>query len=268
MVALSRRTFEGIGFDVDGILARSDLYPRDGKNQHAFCIDVDRVGDVRILANTVQTRDSADTMLHELGHGVYDLGYRDDLPWLLRSTHLVATEASALLHGALAWRREWLELVLGASPSEVADLGSRLESARAVELLVFTRWVLVMNTFERALYADPEADLDTLWWELVSRYQGVTPPDGRRAPDWAAKIHIAVAPVYYHTYLYGAIVGLQLTAALESTAGGIVDRPDAGALLREKLFAPGQSVRWDRLVEQASGSPLSVASLERAVAKA
>ena len=38
-------------------------------------------------------------------------------------------------------------------------------------------------------------------------------------------------------------------------------------MLREKLFAPGQSVRWDRLVEQASGSPLSVASLERAVAR-
>ncbi len=96
----------------------------------------------------------------------------------------------------------------------------------------------------------------------------MTPPDGRRAPDWAAKIHIAIAPVYYHTYLYGAIVGLQLTAALEASAGGIVDRPAAGALLSEKLFAPGQSVRWDRLVEQASGSPLSVASLERAVAKA
>ena len=62
-------------------------------------------------------------------------------------------------------------------------------------LLVFTRWVLVMNAFERALYADPEGDLDTTWWELVSRYQGITPPDGRRAPDWAAKIHIAAAPV-------------------------------------------------------------------------
>ena len=94
-----------------------------------------------------------------------------------------------------------------------------------------------MNAFERALYADPEADLDTLWWELVSRYQGVTPPDGRRAPDWAAKIHIAVAPVYYHTYLYGAIVGLQLTAALENAAGGIVDRPGGGR------SAPREAVR-------------------------
>ena len=41
-----------------------------------------------------------------------------------------------------------------------------------------------------------------------------------------------------------------------------------GALLRERLYAPGESIRWDRLVEQASGAPLSVAFLERAVAHA
>jgi peptidyl-dipeptidase A len=268
IVALARRTFEGIGLDVDGILARSDLYPRDGKNQHAFCISIDRRDDVRILANTVETHDCATTMLHELGHGVYDLGFRDELPWLLRSTHLVTTEGSALFSGALTGRAEWLETILGASVGEVAELGAKLDAARAAELLVFTRWVLVMNAFERALYADPEADLDTIWWELVSRYQGVTPPDDRRAPDWAAKIHIAVAPVYYHTYLYGAIVGLQLTDALDDATGGIVDRPEAGRMLREKLFAPGQSARWDLLVEDATGSPFSVAALERAVAKA
>jgi hypothetical protein len=34
-----------------------------------------------------------------------------------------------------------------------------------------------------------------------------------------------------------------------------------------RLFAPCESVRWDRLVEQASGSPLSVESLARAVAR-
>ena len=98
------------------------MYPRDGKNQHAFCIDIDRRGDVRVLANLVTTHDSADTMLHELGHGVYDLGFRDDLPWLLRSTHLVATEASAILFGSLAGRREWLERVLGLSAREGAEL--------------------------------------------------------------------------------------------------------------------------------------------------
>jgi peptidyl-dipeptidase A len=207
-------------------------------------------------------------MLHELGHGVYDLGFAEELPWLLRSTHLVTTEASALLFGALAWDREWLERVLEIGASEGAELESRLRAARAAELLVFTRWVLVMNGFERALYADPDGDLDSIWWELVARHQLVAPPDGHRASDWAAKFHIAGAPVYYHTYLLGEIVALQLKDALGAAAGGIVDRPEAGATLRTKLFAPGQSIRWDRLLEQASGSPLSVGSLAREVAAA
>jgi peptidyl-dipeptidase A len=266
VVALARRTFEDVGLGVGGIIDRSDLYPRPAKCQHAFCIDVDRQGDVRVLANVVPTARWAETMLHELGHGVYDLGFDDDLPWGLRRTHLVTTEATAILFGGLATRREWLERALSLDAREAERLESRLRSSRAAELLVFTRWVLVMNAFERSLYADPEGDLDATWWDLVRRFQLVTPPEDRRAPDWAAKIHVAVAPVYYHTYLYGAIVASQLSDALTREAGGIVDRPEAGRVLRERLFAPGQSVRWDRLVERASGMPLTVASLERDVA--
>ena len=268
IVALARRTFEGIGFEVEGVLDRSDLFPRPAKNQHAFCIDIDRGGDVRVLANVIDNQSWTETMLHELGHGVYDLGFDDDLSWVLRDTHLVTTEASALLFGALAGDREWLELVLEVDPGEAEELGGRLRAARAAELLVFTRWVLVMNAFERALYADPERDLDAVWWELVARYQLLTPPDGRSASDWAAKIHIAVAPVYYHTYLYGAMVASQIKDALRNAAGGLVDRPKAGRMLQEKLYAPGASIRWDRLVEQASGKPLSVDSLAGEVAAA
>jgi peptidyl-dipeptidase A len=268
IVALARRTFEGFGADVDPTLRRSDLFPRAGKCQHAFCLDVDRGGDVRILANVTDNHDSMDTLLHELGHAVYDLGFDEELPWLLRDTHLVATEASAILFGSLPGRRDWLERVLGLEPSEAAGLEDRLRAARAASLLVFTRWVLVMTGFERRLYADPEDDLDTVWWELVSRHQLLRPPDGRRAPDWAAKIHIAAAPVYYHTYLYGSIVASQLYDALERDAGGLVDRPTAWRALSERLFEPGLSLRWDRLVERAAGAPLQVDALAREVAAA
>jgi peptidyl-dipeptidase A len=265
VVALARRTFEGIGLEVGAVVERSDFYPRPGKCQHAFCIDVDRAGDVRVLVNVVPTHDWATTTLHELGHAVHALGYDDALPWLFRTAHLVTTEATALFFGSLSSRPEWLEAVLGVDPAECARLARELRAARAAELLLFTRWVLVMNRFEKALYADPEDDLDALWWELVSRYQLVVPPEGRGAPDWAAKIHIASAPVYYHTYLYGSIVGLQLQQALERSFGGIVDRPAAGARLRERLFSAGESVRWDRLVERAAGEPFSVDALARAV---
>ncbi len=221
-----------------------------------------------MLANVTDNRDWADTMLHELGHGVYNLGFDAELPWLQRDTHLVTTEASAILFGSLASDREWLERVLGLDAAEARELEARLRAARAAELLVFTRWVLVMTGFERILYGDPDTDLDTAWWELVSRHQLVTPPDGRAAPDWAAKIHIAVAPVYYHNYLYGAIVASQLRDVLVDTVGGLVDRPEAGSALGARLFAPGASVRWDRLVEHATGRRLTVDSLAREVAAA
>ena len=65
------------------MLDRSDLFPRDGKCQHAFCIDIDRAGDVRVLANVVPGQQWMDTMLHELGHATFDAGLDPSLPWLL-----------------------------------------------------------------------------------------------------------------------------------------------------------------------------------------
>ena len=160
VVALARATYDGLGVDTNAILDRSDLFPRDGKCQHAFCIDVDREGDVRVLANVADDRYWADTMLHELGHGAYDIGFDQGLPWLLRDCHLTVTEGIAILMGRLAQDAEWLREVVGLDSADVERLEAGLRAAQAAELLVFTRWVLVMTNFERALYADPEADLE------------------------------------------------------------------------------------------------------------
>ena len=265
VVALAHETFRGIGIETSAIIDRSDLYPRDGKCQHAFCIDIDREGDVRVLANVEHDRNWADTMLHELGHGAYDLGFDRSLPWLLRHCHLTLTEGTAILMGRLAWDAGWLLDVSGVGAHEAAGLESRLRAVQAAELLVFTRWVLVMTNFERAFYHDPEADLSATWWELVSRYQLLTPPDPRPDGGWAAKIHVACSPVYYHTYLYGNLVASQLRSTLDRVAGGLVARPGAGAYLRESMFAPGESIRWDVLLERATGEPLTAAHIAQTI---
>ena len=215
------------------MLEQSDLYPRQAKCQHAFCLDVDREGDVRVLANARNDLNWADTMLHELGHASYDLAIDSSLPWLLRDCHLTVTEGIAIMMGALARTR-------------VAPRGCRfrqldaeaLRAARAAEGLLFTRWVLVMTNFERELYADPDGDLDALWWDLVERFQLLKRPEGRQAPDWASKIHVACAPVYYHTYLYGHLVAAQLRATLARSVGGLVGRRRQARFLREHVFRP------------------------------
>jgi peptidyl-dipeptidase A len=257
--ALTVRTYDGLGLDIRDVLARSDLYARDAKSQHAFCIDMDRDGDVRVLCNVEPSERWMETMLHEFGHAIYDRECDASLPWLLRgAAHALTTEGIAMLMGRLPRRAEWLASVVGVGDDVLDDgLRDHLISSRRAALLVFARWVLVMTSFERALYADPDGDLDTLWWDLVERHQLVRRPDDRRQPDWAAKIHLAVAPVYYQNYLYGELFASQLQAAIDRRAGGLVDVEDAGALLVRDVFAPGASKRWDVLVLEATGEPLS-----------
>ena len=267
--ALTVRTYDGLGLDVRAVLDHSDLYARDGKSQHAFCIDIDRAGDVRVLCNVEPSERWMDTMLHEFGHAIYDRECDRDLPWLVRgAAHALTTEGIAMLMGRLPRDPTWLREVASIPVDDVDAIAGALAEAQRAALLVFARWVLVMTNFERSLYADPDADLDTLWWDLVERHQLVRRPDGRGAPDWAAKIHLAAAPVYYQNYLYGELFASQLDATLRTRAGGLVDRPEAGALLRDEVFAPGASLRWDALVERATGEPLTAAHLARQLERA
>jgi peptidyl-dipeptidase A len=259
--ALTVRTYDGLDLEVRGVLARSDLLPRSGKSQHAFCIDVDHEGDVRVLSNNRPSEYWAGTMLHEFGHAVYDIYVDRDLPWLLRTMHPLTTEGIAMLFGRLVRDVDWLDAVVGVSDGDLDELAPRLALAHRASLLTFARWVLVMTHFERGLYADPDADHASRWWDLVERFQGVRRPEGRTAPDWAAKIHLALAPVYYQNYLYGELVASQLQATLRERAGGIVDRPAAGALLVDELFRPGLALRWDALVARVTGEPLSARHL-------
>jgi peptidyl-dipeptidase A len=255
--ALTVRTFETMGLDVRGVVGRSDLNPRAGKVQHAFCIDVDRVGDVRVLCNNAPGERWAETMLHEFGHAVYFEGVSRDLPWLLRTMHLCLTEGVAMRCGRLVRDPEWLRTIAGLPAATVGDLAPQLRAASRAYLLIVARWILVMTHFERGLYAQPEADHDTIWWDLVERFQLVRRPDGRDAPDWAAKIHIAAAPVYYHNYLFGEMIASQLSAAM----GGLVNDPAAGGALATRVFAPAATQRWDHLIEQATGTSLAPAAL-------
>ena len=262
VVALTTRTYDALGLDIRPALANSDLLPRAGKCQHAFCSHVDRRGDVRVLCNNVPNERWMGTMLHEFGHAIYDLEIDRTLPWALRRPpHMSSTEAIAMLFGRLSKDGTWLTKVAGVPASEAEGLAALAAAAFREGMLVFARWVLVMTRFERALYRDPEQDLDTLWWDLVERYQRVHRPDGRRAPDWAAKIHVATAPVYYHSYLMGECTASQLARAIEkSTGGGLVGNGRAGAFLSRQFFRPGATRPWDEHLAHATGARLDPAA--------
>jgi peptidyl-dipeptidase A len=257
--------FDAIGLDVHAVMARSDLYEKPGKCQHAFCLAVDREGDVRVLCNLRRDEKWMGTLLHELGHAAYEVHVDRALPYLLREhAHIMSTEASAMLFGRLSRNAAWLERYAGVPEGEAASIAAAAREAVRVQLLLVTRWILVMCHMERALYADPEQDLNTLWWDLVERFQMVRRPEGRNAPDWAAKFQFSVAPVYYHNYLLGEMTASQLQQhLLEEVLGGgadawarFVQDPAVGRFMAERFYGSGRLYPWNETLRRATGETL------------
>ena len=258
--------YKNIGLPVENILKNSDIYGRKGKYQHAFSTDIDRLGDVRTMQSVVDNKYWTSTMLHELGHGVYSLNVRRDLPFYLRcETHIFVTEAIAMMMERQSENADWLHAMVGVSGKDEETIRTEGQENLRMHALIFCRWTQVMMRFEKAMYENPDQDLNKLWWNLVKEYQMVTPPEGRNAPDWAAKIHLSQAPAYYHNYELGELTASQLQHYIAKNILKqesikevcFANKPEVGTYLKEKVFAPGASLRWDALIKEATDEPLS-----------
>ncbi len=251
--------YKRLGIDVDGILKKSDMHERPGKNQHAFCIHIDREGDVRTLNNIRSSLKWMETVLHELGHAVYELGFDAKLPWLLREPpHMITTEGNGLIAGRQAYRHHSLHYLIGSPSHKVAEL-EKVEKSLKRRQLIFSRWVLVMTAFEAELYRNPSQDLNRLWWNLIEKYQMIAAPEGRNSAfDWACKYHIGLAPVYYFSYLLGEMFASAIQESLVEHCGDeLLSSPAAGKFLQDKLFSPGNRMSWSDLIEHVTGKPLT-----------
>ena len=264
--ALAQQFYAGIGTPVDSILAQSDLYEREGKNPHAFCTDIDREGDVRILCNLKNNETWMETILHELGHGVYDLYQDAEVPYLLREpAHIFTTEAVAMFFGRLSRNPAWMQAMLGLSEAQRADIERISDKYAQLKQLIFARWAMVMYGFEKALYARPEQDLNTLWWDMVEKYQMVTRPPDRDEPDWAAKIHFSIAPCYYHNYVLGELLASQFHNTLvhnvlkldSDNDVGYVKQEEVSRFFSDKVFRVGNLHHWNEMIKRATGERLT-----------
>jgi peptidyl-dipeptidase A len=253
--------YSGIGLNVEPILAKSDLYEKPGKNQHAFSTDIDRSGDVRTLDNIRPDSYWMNTILHELGHGVYSYYNDMSLPFTLRdAAHTFTTEAIANMFGRLATDPQWMLNMGIIDANESTKIADESYKALRLQMLVFSRWAQVMYRFEKSMYENPDQNLNQLWWNTVQKYQLVAKPEGRDMPDWASKIHIALYPCYYHNYLLGDLLASQIYSYITtnvSKSQSFVDEKAVGTYLKDKVFMPGARYDWNEMIEKATGEKLT-----------
>jgi peptidyl-dipeptidase A len=266
ILQLCRDFYAGIGLPIDNVIARSDLFEKPGKSPHAFCTDIDRAGDVRVLGNIVPNEYWMGTMLHELGHSVYSSkNIPKSLPYVVRyEAHILTTEGVAMQFERFSKSRAWLEK-MGVKIDDPRAFDETAAKVQRNQLLIFSRWCQVMLRFEKSMYEDPDQDLNKLWWDLVEQYQLVKRPPQRSAPDYGSKIHIVSAPVYYHNYMMGQLFASQVhhTIAKEVYDGAdprtviYVGDKRVGDFMKKKVFEPGRTLDWQGLTNHATGEPLS-----------
>jgi len=269
ILALCRKFYSGIGLPIDDVIARSDLYEKPGKSPHAFCTDIDREGDVRVLANIVPNEYWMGTMLHELGHSVYSSkNIPRSVPYVLRSdAHILCTEGVAMMFERFSKNGNWLVQMGVAVPDPAGYTATGLKMRRN-QLLIFSRWCQVMLRFEKSMYADPQQNLNKLWWDLVEKYQLLKRPAGRDAPDYASKIHVVSAPAYYHNYMMGQLFACQVHRAIardvlkadNPAQAFYTDNKQVGEFMKTRVFAPGRSLSWNELTKHATGEELNPAA--------
>lgn len=266
LVQLTAKFNAGIGLNVDDIIAKSDLFEKPGKNQHAYCTDIDRSGDVRVLCNVKPTYSWMNTMLHEYGHAVYSKFNDPTKSYMLRdAAHSFTTEAIAMIMGRLASNPQWMLDMGIITPEQKKEIEGDCFKSLRLEQLTFSRWAQVMYRFEKEMYANPDQDLNALWWQLVEKYQMLKKPEGRNEPDWATKVHVALYPCYYHNYLMGEMLASQLNYYIATnvlnnndiTTVSFVNKPEVGKYLDEKVFKPGCLYEWNDMIERATGEKLT-----------
>ncbi len=264
-IKLCRTFYAGIGLPIEDVIARSDLYEKPGKCPHAFCQDIDREGDVRVLGNVVPGEEWLGTMLHELGHSVYEKNLPRSVPYVLRvESHALTTEGLAMMFERLANDPKWLT-AMGVQLPRNGNFAVEKRKLSRNKLLIFSRWCQVMFRFEMGLYDNPDQDLNKLWWDLVEKYQEVKRPEGRNQPDYASKIHIVSTPVYYQSYMMGQLFASQVHHAIARDVyrGGdprtvvYVGNPSVGQFLRERVTGPACTMNWNDLTRNATGENLN-----------
>jgi len=277
IVADAADFYRGIGLPADGILERSDLYPREGKNPHAMAhkMDLETPDTAVLLMNLplppgVQNRMGTATLLHELGHTVHYENVDHGLPYLFLDVDSQPTEAFAMLMERQVLTEGWLASYLGVPPEQARTTVEQGFRALRAQEIIFVRWCLVIYHWEKDIYADPDQDWGDAWWRHKTRFQGLQRPQGWANPDPLAKYHLATAmTTYYNNYAVGGFIAAQVAVAVADEIEQDVRWADyrglaeVGAWFQARYLRAGSRLGWLELVDHATGRPLTTEAWRR-----
>ena len=254
VVDISKKAYTGMGYDVDSMPITLDLFPRKNKNTHGFCFDIEAGKDARILANLTNDTNSIDTLCHELGHCVYHIGIKRDIPYLDQTAYPAMTEAIAMMMGDLQQRENILKDTVSAE-----TLDKFKKDLKKTEAKFINRSMLII-AFEKSMYENPDQNLGKLWHDLRVKYTGANENEEINN-EWATIPHYLSHPAYYQNYFRANLMKAQMYNHLHKELGNITENKNTAKYLNDNLFQYGTSMEENELIEKFTGEPLSSKAL-------
>lgn len=229
---------------------------------HASAWDIDFKDDVRLKMCIEKTGESFQTIHHELGHNFYQRAYK-------AQSALFADSANDGFHEglgdtiALSITPDYLKKIglLDEIPPAEADLSGLLRMA--LDKVAFLPFGLLVDQWRWKVFSHeiPPSKYNEGWWNLRTKYQGVSAPTVRTEKDFdpGAKYHIP-ANVPYTRYFLARILQFQFHRALCKAAGwtgplnrcSIYGNKAAGERLIQ-MMEMGRSRPWPEALKALSG---------------
>ena len=217
IVAVCRSFYDGIGLPVDDVLRGATSTKNRASARTPSRKTSTARGTSACCRTSCPTRSGLPRCCTRRAMAIFQI-CRSHPPYALHTdAHPLCTEGVAMMFERFGHNVDWL-LAMGAripEPDRYRAAAAKLQRNR---MLIFARDCQALVRFERELYRNPNQDLNRLWWDLAEKYQEVKRPEAQRA-DFAAKIHIVTAPVYYHNYMLGEMFASQVHHALIRAVG-------------------------------------------------
>jgi peptidyl-dipeptidase A len=253
---------------------KSSLYPFPPdsavkKNNHASAWHMDLENDLRSLMSVEPNAEWWETVHHELGHIFYYQAYSTpEVPKLLRGgANRGYHEAIGSLIGLASMQLPYLQSQNIFSADAKEDSMQKLFK-EALNYIVFIPWSSgVMTHFERDLYAGnlDSNRLNSNWWDLVKKYQGIVPPSARGEEycDATTKTHIIDDPAQYYDYAISYCLLMQMHVHIANKilhqnphATNYYGSKETGDFLRS-IMKWGQARDWRQVLKESTGDELN-----------
>jgi peptidyl-dipeptidase A len=231
---------------------------------HASAWGLDGGNDLRIKMCIKQTYDELRTIYHELGHNYYQGAYKDQPGLFQDSAHAGFHEAigdTVTLSMTPQYLAE-VGLIHTAEENQQAVINRQMQMA--LDKIAFLPFSKLIDEWRWGVFSGQIApsDYNTAWWDLRTRYQGISPPVARSESDFdpGAKYHVP-ANVSYTRYFLAHILQFQFQRSLCEIAGhdgdlascSVYGSKEAGERFYA-MMASGSSEPWQDALEKLTGT--------------